>query len=286
MVNLLKSIFVASLPAVTMTLAVGVFLNVDRFGLPASVFLALANGIVAGFFMMLMALKNRARTKPHLYGVTAAVGISSVAGVVLAESIDGILLAVASAPLVGWLLYDFWYSSFGSRSNPELRVGQPLPRFSLEDEHGEPVSSDSLRGHPALLLFYRGNWCPLCMAQIKEIAAGYKEMSDRGVQVVLISPQPHGHTRKLAAKFDVPFRFLVDRGNAAARQLGLDTKFGIPMGMQALGYASETVMPTVLITDAKGTILFADLTDNYRVRPEPETFLRVLDAATAGSLSE
>jgi hypothetical protein len=36
-------------------------------------------------------------------------------------------------------------------------------------------------------------------------------------------------------------------------------------------------MPTVIITDEQGKIIFADLTDNYRVRPEPETFLRVLD---------
>ena len=37
-------------------------------------------------------------------------------------------------------------------------------------------------------------------------------------------------------------------------------------------------LPTVIITDAKGKIVFADLTDNYRVRPEPETFLKVIDA--------
>jgi len=47
--------------------------------------------------------------------------------------------------------------------------------------------------------------------------------------------------------------------------------------MQALGYDTDTVMPTIVITDKKGTILFADLTDNYRVRPEPETFFKVLD---------
>ena len=36
-------------------------------------------------------------------------------------------------------------------------------------------------------------------------------------------------------------------------------------------------MPTVVITDANGKIIFRDLTDNYRVRPEPETFLKILD---------
>jgi len=37
------------------------------------------------------------------------------------------------------------------------------------------------------------------------------------------------------------------------------------------------ILPTVIITDAEGKIIFADLTDNYRVRPEPDTFLKVID---------
>jgi len=49
------------------------------------------------------------------------------------------------------------------------------------------------------------------------------------------------------------------------------------MGLQALGYDSDTVMPTVVMTNSAGKIIFADLTDNYRVRPEPEDFLRVFD---------
>jgi hypothetical protein len=40
-------------------------------------------------------------------------------------------------------------------------------------------------------------------------------------------------------------------------------------------------MPTVVVTDAGGRILFADQTDNYRVRPEPSTFLAVLDRSGA-----
>ena len=76
----------------------------------------------------------------------------------------------------------------------------------------------------------------------------------------------------------MPFQFLVDLNNQAARQLGIAAKHGVPMGLQMSGYASETVLPTVLIADEKGQILFADQTDNYRVRPELQTFLRALDA--------
>lgn len=63
-----------------------------------------------------------------------------------------------------------------------------------------------------------------------------------------------------------------------ARRLGIEHVGSVPFMMEPLGYGSESVLPTVLIVDPAGTIIFADLTDNYRVRPEPSTFLAALDA--------
>ncbi len=174
------------------------------------------------------------------------------------------------------LACDYWYSSFGRRHSRQLDVGQPLPVVEPKNTAGETISSASLADKPTVWIFYRGNWCPLCMAQIKEIAAQYQQIEELGVRVALVSPQPHKFTVGLAKKFDVAFEFLTDEGNRAARTLGIDHDFGVPMGMQVLGYANETVMPTVIITDTGGQILWVDETDNYRVRPEPDLFLKVL----------
>jgi hypothetical protein len=74
----------------------------------------------------------------------------------------------------------------------------------------------------------------------------------------------------------VAFNFLTDENNRAARLLGIAQPHGLPMGMQVLGYDSETVLPTVIITDAGGRIVWVHETDNYRIRPEPGTYLDVL----------
>jgi peroxiredoxin len=113
------------------------------------------------------------------------------------------------------------------------------------------------------------------MAQIEEIAGRYQEMTDMGIKVALISPQPDEHTKNLAGMHDVPFHFLIDAENRFAESLGIAIDYGVPVGVMG-GYAPNTVMPTVVVTNASGTIVFSDQTDNYRVRPEPDVFLAIL----------
>jgi peroxiredoxin len=113
------------------------------------------------------------------------------------------------------------------------------------------------------------------MAQIKEVAASYQALEKLGVRVFLVSPQPETHTKELAKKFNVNYHFMIDERNQAASLLGIDAKDGTPKGMEVFGYDSDTVLPTAILTDQNGLIIFTDQTDNYRVRPEPDTFLRV-----------
>lgn len=184
----------------------------------------------------------------------------------------------AGITLLGWLVYLRWYSVFKGRNAAGLKTGLPLPIFPLESLDGQIVSSESFRSKPHLLLFYRGNWCPFCTAQVEELAAAYQRLEEQGLSMVLISPQSIKKNQALATRFDVPMIFLRDRHCTAARQLGLLHKWGTPMGMQLLGYKSDTVMPTVILTNSQGQIIYCDQTDNYRVRPGPETFEALIKA--------
>jgi len=225
----------------------------------------------------LMLFRSIARTSSRfpILIVLATLGvIAAVFGYLQGGSFVAPVLAVAG--LISFLVYDYWYSSFGRGHSSQLTVGQMLPAFKLKNTAGETVSSASLIAKPTVWIFYRGNWCPLCMAQIKEVAGQYQQLEALGARVALISPQPHEFTVGLAKKFDVAFDFLTDEHNRAAQTLGIANAYGVPMGMQVLGYESETVLPTVMITAAGGRILWADETDNYRVRPEPDLFLDVI----------
>ena len=231
------------------------------------------------YFIFLLTLKPVARTSRSLGVLTALIFI----GIILTSvefyqgnsTLSDVLIAISS--LIFWVLYVYWYSVLPP-PRTEITLGSSLPNLIFTGNSGEQVSSSDFAGKKVLYMFYRGNWCPLCMAQIKEVAEQYQELERRGVEVVLISPQPVSHSVSLARKMKVNFHFLTDEANAMARKLKIDQRYGTPLGMEVFGYKSETVLPTVIITDEEGKILFLDQTDNYRVRPEPETFFEVLDA--------
>jgi len=230
--------------------------------------------LVLGFVML---GKKFPADQGRLSVVTALV----VAGAAMAtfdwayESGSFAAASMAGLCLVAYAAYQIWYSRL-DRSASRIKKGDLLPEFSALDSNGKPVYSRDLLGRPALLMFYRGNWCPFCMIQVKELAAAYRELGDRA-RIVLISPQPATLTARLAARFDVPFDFWIDTDNQAATVLGINHDLGLPAGMQALGYDSDTVLPTCIVLAADGTVLESDESQNYRVRPEPEFLIKALE---------
>jgi peroxiredoxin len=222
-------------------------------------------------------LLPKARTSPNLVG-WQALGAAGVLASLRFGRRHPLAWALAAAEVPAWLAYARWYSRFGREAAPALAVGAELPADLpfVEHERG-PVTAAELRGRPTVFLFYRGNWCPLCMAQVGEIAEQWREIEALGAQVFLVSPQNDRHTRALAARHGVAFRYLRDDGLVAARRLGILNENGTPAGM--LDYEGDTVLPTLVVTDAAGRIVFADQTDNYRIRPTPDTVLAALRGA-------
>lgn len=281
--SILRSLFISVFPFSALLVFVYSIVQFYELGFSWGILGLLITSITIITVFTCLFIRPRAKTDRYLKlsSLVIAIGILiSVLGLFV-EKVDPAQIVATVILGIGWISYLKWYSVFNDRTQDVLKIGNQLAEFQLENSVKEKISSSSFLGSPSIFLFYRGNWCPLCMAQIKEIAALYDQLDNLGVNTVLISPQPHKHTEKLANKFKLTFHFLVDYKNKVAKQLGILAENGIPAGFQVLGYDSDTVMPTVVITDKHGDIIFADLTDNYRVRPEPELFLKVIKTSLA-----
>ena len=233
---------------------------------------------VAAFYFAKIFLVRTPRTTHKMTGFTAAVGLGFI-GVLYAyfEMTNNVALILGISGFIGWLLYTFWATDFGGRDTNAIKIGTKMPDVSFKTPDGENVKISKYLNAPAVILFYRGNWCPFCMAQMKELAAEYRKIKEQGASLIFISPQSPKHTKSLAKKFDIPAIFLIDEDLKAAKELNIFNAFGTPLGMEVLGYDTDNVFPTLIITDKNGIVRLADLTDNYRVRPEPGNYLRMLD---------
>lgn len=192
----------------------------------------------------------------------------------MTEAITGlvVLLLIAAA---GY----FYYRRRGGRPVPEqLREGKPLPEFAALDEAGNSLSSGQLRGTPVVMIFVRGNWCPFCSRQVKNLTGYYKDIVDLGARLIFVTPKPLETTRRVAEFFNVDFEFWLDESLIATRELGLLLESGVPRNYYK-EYGSDTIWPTSLVIDADGIIRYVELSKHIIDRPNPKALLRELQKA-------
>ena len=186
-----------------------------------------------------------------------------------------VALGYAAVNIFFWDRYVNWYSSY-SEVEFVLKEGAKMPSGSLNDLENNKQSVDELLKRKAVWIFYRGNWCPFCMAQVEEMVNHYKEISEMGADVIFIGSQSGEKNSALSNKFNIQAKFLTDRNHTYAKGIGLLDEGGLPLGLEVLGFEKDVYRPAVLVTDEKGVIRYLDITDNYRIRSEPQEFLTIL----------
>lgn len=231
------------------------------------------------FLMVLTSAFSIARTSSRLpliqllsiSGVILFAFISNQYGSLAKSQYVALGLVVFGAIFVQWYVWSF--SSYGRVKSRVINKGQALPEMTLNRLDGSQLSSSSFIGSKTILVFFRANWCPFCMNQLKEVLARADELKKSGAQVKFISNQGIKNSQQLSDKLSLPahFEILQDDDLKAAKALGIADMDGSPVGMS--GYPKDTVMATVILLDADGKVTFGDETDNYRVRPHPDTFL-------------
>ena len=255
--------------------ALSIWLATGPSGWPALLGAApwvLAVGLIAASKALPSRLVPRLPRHPWLlYAIATASAVVAVAA-------GWPSVAMATAGLAALLGYTAWFSR-QHRPSGAVAAGAPLPAFPLQTVDGREVGSAALTHQPHVILFYRGSWCPFCVAQIQAIAGQYRELSARGVRVALISSRRAEETEELSARFDAPMDFYVDAGGGAAKALDIVQEGGTPVTYAggAGDAGCDTVVPTVIITRADGTVAWIHHSDDHRVRPEPSLYLEVID---------
>jgi peroxiredoxin len=184
----------------------------------------------------------------------------------------------------------FWCSTSVSAQVPEnaedicpLLFGESIPKATLQDSEGKQVELSKLLGNkPTVLVFYRGGWCPYCNVQLSGLVKIEKEILDLGYQMIAISPDDYRNLQTTESKESINYTLLSDPDAKFIQQMGIG--FKTPLMLKGFiatkgqkGETSEIMpVPTVMIVNEKGKILFEYLNPNYKERISGEMLLAVL----------
>ncbi|WP_444943944.1 peroxiredoxin family protein [Microbulbifer sp. ZKSA006] len=242
------------------------------------------------FLMVLTNVFSISRTSERLPAIQAInfAGVALVAYTLYSTQaplsfVQYIPVAVAALGFVSLHWYVWSFSYYNRGKSKAIAKGRTLPEMRFKRLDETSVSSSSFNGTKTLMVFFRANWCPFCMNQLKEVKKYADKLKQNDVKVKFISNQGFGNSQALAKKLDLPnhFEILQDEGLKGAKVLGIEDIDGSPAGMP--GYPKDTVMATVIVLDEDGKVVFGDETDNYRRRPNPTTFLHVFEKSKAPS---
>ncbi|MGW3999309.1 peroxiredoxin-like family protein [Amycolatopsis sp. NPDC004772] len=161
-------------------------------------------------------------------------------------------------------------------------VGAKIEDFTLPGADGTSTSLGELVAEgPAVLVFYRGQWCPYCNLTLRTYQQELlPELAKSGARLAAISPQkPDG------AVPDLAFPVLSDVGSTVARGLGLSYPVSdvVREAMKTLGTdleevngSWELVHPAVVVVGRDRMIRYIDVHPDFVTRTEPADILKAL----------
>jgi peroxiredoxin len=184
-------------------------------------------------------------------------------------------------------------SALDARGVPQnvAAPGSVMPDGDLLDVQGAPTSLARLRaGRPAVVVFYRGAWCPYCNIALRTYQAELvPALGQRGVELIAVSPQKPDGSLTSAQSNELTYSVASDPGNQIATALGILTepspdsvaaqiKLGLDLTEANADGGKALPMPTVVVIDAAGIIGWIDVHPNYTTRTEVPDILAAVDA--------
>jgi peroxiredoxin len=170
-----------------------------------------------------------------------------------------------------------------------IKVGDRLESFTLPDATGRPVSLDDLvESGPAVLVFYRGGWCPYCNVALRTYQRDLlPQLGAFGARLVAISPQTPDESISFAERAGLEFTVLSDPGARVADQVGiafeqpdevLAAQRTLGLDLAQVNAEGETRLPrpTVLVVDENRGVRFVDVQPDYTARTEVADIIAAL----------
>lgn len=168
-----------------------------------------------------------------------------------------------------------------AQDKPEgLFINSKAPDFKVKDQSGAEVSLKELRKKgPIVLVFYHGNWSPYCTRELKRFQDSLQLITDKGAQVVAVSPEAGEGIAKTVEKTGAVFPILHDAEVKIARTYQVAYEVDERTANRYKSFGNDLLVinqqkgkpvlpvPAVYIINKEGSVIYRFFESDYRKRP-------------------
>ena len=92
-----------------------------------------------------------------------------------------------------------------------IKVGMDAPNIIASSVKGEIISSnDILKEKEIVVIFYRGEWCPICNRYLSNLSDSLSYIISKNAQVLVIGPENFENAQKTGEKAEAEFTLIPD----------------------------------------------------------------------------
>ena len=170
-----------------------------------------------------------------------------------------------------------------------ISPGGIIPQVNLQDAAGKKNNlSEQIKQKPAVIIFYRGGWCPYCNQHLRQLKTIEPKLRKLGFQILAVSPDRPSELSKSIEKQQMTYKLLSDNKMKAARAFGIAFRvadktlkkyeqYGIDL-QSASGQNHHLLpVPSVFIVGTDGVIDFAYSNPDYKIRMTAEEVLQAAE---------
>ena len=149
-----------------------------------------------------------------------------------------------------------------------LSKGEQFPDFALENQDGETITKESLKGKKAILYFYPRDNTPTCTTEACDFRDNLEMFNNLDVQVYGISGDTKRKHQNFITKHDLNFDLLVDE------DYQLSEATGVYQLKKSFGKESMGIVRTTFVIDENGEIM--DVIEKVKVKTQMEELKAIL----------
>ncbi len=165
--------------------------------------------------------------------------------------------------------------------NHALKVGDKMPSFVLPNALGKLVKIEDLLVKKWLVIsFYRGQWCPFCQLELRNLQKNLQKIEGTPATLVAISPQSPDNSLSTVQKNALTFEVLSDKDSKVGKKFNV--VYTVPdylhqvfqkNGVDGQYINSEGKMqlptPSIFVVDNQGIIRMRSIETNFTQRVDP-----------------